>query len=241
MDALEDQGVTFRPGVHMRWGFHASSPEAVASIVNDPLHGFTVTLAGETGSLWGSGIYFARDASYSHHFAAKAFTLSATDAATGKVVKGAHQMLLCLVSMGMACLGGENVKVVLKVGTNLRSMLISNMIVRGDSVGLWKHGAHFCFLGVHAASGGSLQVQQRRRRSFKPRDFRRPRLVSSVSGLPDQVQVDSGVCTRLTDVIAIDNITKCMNGQTTTDSCPESFEDLSARDAHHDALMREIS
>lgn len=115
MGALEDQGVVFKPGVHMRWGFHATSPAAIESIVSDPLHGFTLTLAGETGSLWGPGVYFARDASYSHHFAAKGFVVSATDAASGKTIKGVHQMLLCLISVGLPCLGGANVKVALKV------------------------------------------------------------------------------------------------------------------------------
>ena len=43
-------------------------------------------------SLWGKGIYFARDASYSHGFA-------------GRDTKGRKQMLMCLVVTGVSCLG----------------------------------------------------------------------------------------------------------------------------------------
>merc|ERR1719188_1728673 len=60
---LEQQGLTFRPGLHTRWAFHGSS--AVDAIVRDPVAGFQPLLGGSRAStVWGPGTYFARDAKY---------------------------------------------------------------------------------------------------------------------------------------------------------------------------------
>lgn len=90
---LEAQGTAFVGGVHTRWLFHGSP--AIDSIISDPLEGFKITLAHTT--MWGAGIYFARDAQYpdDHGF-------------TGKPKEdGTKEMLLTLVVTGMSCLGDD--------------------------------------------------------------------------------------------------------------------------------------
>jgi len=92
--SLERQGSNFVNGVHTRWLFHGSN--AIDSIVSDPLSGFKVTLS--KTSMWGMGIYFARDAQYpdDHGF----FGEPRPD--------GTKDVLLCLVVTGMSVLGDES-------------------------------------------------------------------------------------------------------------------------------------
>jgi hypothetical protein len=99
--SIEDQGIAFEPGVHTRWAFHGT--DAVDSIINNPLSGFQPLASGSRlGSVWGSGTYFARDAKY---VVDGNFCQPATD--------GTHQMLMCLVMNGIACLGDPQHKGVL--------------------------------------------------------------------------------------------------------------------------------
>eukprot|EP00928_Gymnodinium_smaydae_P081969 TRINITY_DN6539_c0_g1_i4.p1 TRINITY_DN6539_c0_g1~~TRINITY_DN6539_c0_g1_i4.p1 ORF type:complete len:854 (-),score=130.85 TRINITY_DN6539_c0_g1_i4:147-2573(-) len=96
-DELEAQGVDFEPGVHTRWGFHGGSPEALDSIINDPLAGFQPLAAGTRGAtLWGSGTYFARDAKY----------VAEGGFCGPPAADGTRQMLMCLLMVGIPCLGG---------------------------------------------------------------------------------------------------------------------------------------
>jgi hypothetical protein len=91
--SLERQGTNFVNGVHTRWLFHGSS--AIDSIISDPLNGFKVTLS--KTSLWGIGIYLARDAQYpdDHGF----FGEPRPD--------GTKDLLLCLTTVGMSTVGDE--------------------------------------------------------------------------------------------------------------------------------------
>jgi Ca2+-binding EF-hand superfamily protein len=93
--SIEDQGLTFEPGVHTRWAFHGT--DQVESIVEDPMTGFQPLACGtRLGSLWGSGTYFARDA---HYVVDGNFCPPRKD--------GSRQMLLCLLMIGMPCLGDQ--------------------------------------------------------------------------------------------------------------------------------------
>lgn len=91
--SINDQGLTFEPGVHTCWAFHGSN--AIDSIVLNPIAGFQPLASGSRGSaVWGSGTYFARDAKY---VAEGGFCPQRAD--------GRFCMLLCLLSVGMPCLG----------------------------------------------------------------------------------------------------------------------------------------
>lgn len=94
--SIEDQGLTFEPGVHTRWAFHGT--DQIESIIEDPMMGFQPLACGtRLGSLWGSGTYFARDARY------------VVDGNFCPVQRdGTRQMLLCLLMTGMPCLGDPN-------------------------------------------------------------------------------------------------------------------------------------
>jgi len=99
--SIEEQGVTFEPGVHTRWAFHGT--DAIESIINNPLSGFQPLASGSRlGSVWGSGSYFARDAKY---VLDGNFCQAAGD--------GRRQMLMCLVMTGIPCLGDSEQKGVL--------------------------------------------------------------------------------------------------------------------------------
>lgn len=95
-DSLEEQSIDFEPGVHTLWAFHGASSEAIESIITNPVAGFQPLASGTRGStLWGSGVYFGRDAQY----VAKggSFCQPRED--------GTKQMLMCLLCVGMPCLG----------------------------------------------------------------------------------------------------------------------------------------
>lgn len=103
-DSLEEQGIDFEPGVHTMWGFHGANAEALESIVTNPVAGFQPLASGSKGaSLWGSGVYFGRDAQY----VAKggSFCQPRED--------GTRQMLMCLLTVGHPCLGDPGHKGVL--------------------------------------------------------------------------------------------------------------------------------
>lgn len=98
--SLQEQGVKFDPATHACWAFHGAGQEAVASIVNDPVAGFQPLVSGSRNSaVWGSGTYFARDAKY---VADGQFCPRAPD--------GTRCMLLCLLTLGMPCLGDPSHK-----------------------------------------------------------------------------------------------------------------------------------
>ncbi|OLQ11275.1 Poly [ADP-ribose] polymerase 10 [Symbiodinium microadriaticum] len=94
--SLEDQGVEFEPGTHTCWAFHGCNNEALESIVNNPVCGFQPLASGtRSTTLWGSGTYFARDAKY----VADGGFCGAPNA------DGTRRMLMCLLIMGISCLG----------------------------------------------------------------------------------------------------------------------------------------
>jgi hypothetical protein len=94
--SVEDQGITFEPGLHTRWTFHGTS--ALESIVNNPMAGFQPLLSGSRlGSVWGAGTYFARDAKY---------VVDTNLCAPGS--NGTRQMLMCLAMTGMPCHGSPD-------------------------------------------------------------------------------------------------------------------------------------
>lgn len=101
---LEDQGLDFEPGAHTCWAFHGAQPEAIDSIVSNPLAGFQPLASGMRNSnVWGSGTYFARDAKY-----------VADGGFCGQPgPDGSRKMLMCLLMSGMPCLGDPSHKGVL--------------------------------------------------------------------------------------------------------------------------------
>lgn len=102
--SLEDQGVEFEPGTHTCWAFHGCNNEALESIINNPLSGFQPLASGSRSTtLWGSGTYFARDAKY----VADGGFCGTPD------MNGSRRMLMCLLIMGMPCLGDPTHKGVL--------------------------------------------------------------------------------------------------------------------------------
>eukprot|EP00913_Durusdinium_trenchii_P013982 g13129.t1 len=101
--SLKQQGVDFDPSIHSCWTFHGADHDALMSIVRDPVVGFQPLISGSRNSpVWGSGTYFARDAKY---VADGQFCPRRSD--------GLRCMLLCLVTMGIPCLGDPQQKGVL--------------------------------------------------------------------------------------------------------------------------------
>lgn len=62
---LEEAGVKLPSASCMRWGFHGATHDAIESIVRDPISGFQGVMVDRT--VWGRGLYFARDAIYSYY------------------------------------------------------------------------------------------------------------------------------------------------------------------------------
>merc|ERR1719401_29521 len=94
--SIEDQGISFEPGLHTRWAFHGTSD--IESIVNNPMAGFQPLMSGaRLGSVWGAGTYFARDAKY-----------VVDSSLCPRAADGTCKMLMCLVMTGMSCLGSPD-------------------------------------------------------------------------------------------------------------------------------------
>jgi len=94
---LRGKGIEFQSGVHSRWLFHgASDAAALSKIVDNAVDGFAPGL-NERG-LWGKGIYFARDASYSAIFSSGC-----------RDEKSFKMMLLCQVEVGIPCVGEAHI------------------------------------------------------------------------------------------------------------------------------------
>ncbi|CAK0871419.1 unnamed protein product [Prorocentrum cordatum] len=101
--SLTEQGIEFEPGTHTCWAFHGAAPSAIESIC-DPVAGFQPLCAGTRNStLWGSGTYFARDAKY----------VAEGKFCGDKARDGSRQMLMCLLTIGVPCLGDPRYKGVL--------------------------------------------------------------------------------------------------------------------------------
>lgn len=101
--SLQQQGVEFEAGVHTCFAFHGADAEAFESIIRDPISGFQPLASGSrNASVWGCGTYFARDAKY---VADGQFCAPRPD--------GTRSMLLCLLTLGMPCLGDPQQKGVL--------------------------------------------------------------------------------------------------------------------------------
>jgi hypothetical protein len=99
---LRSTGVSLTGSVHTRWLFHGTHPDTLVRIVSDPVRGFTPLARKKDDSkitLWGEGIYFARDASYPDSFGFAEMAPNGTKA-----------VLLCLVMTGTSCLGGNDVQ-----------------------------------------------------------------------------------------------------------------------------------
>jgi hypothetical protein len=92
--SVQDQGLEFEPGVHTCWAFHGADVDAIDSIVNNPMAAFQPCASRVNSSLWGSGSYFARDGKY-----------VADGGFCGTASNGTRQMLMCLLTVGMPCLG----------------------------------------------------------------------------------------------------------------------------------------
>jgi len=98
---FQDEGIEFAPNVHSRWVFHGT--DAIDAIVTDPVTGFQPLVSGSRlGSLWGSGTYFARDAKY-----------VAESNFCPRLPDGTKKMLLCLITIGIPCLGDPEHKGIL--------------------------------------------------------------------------------------------------------------------------------
>ena len=92
----------YQAGVHVRWLFHGSTPEAIKDITEAKAGGFNACLSGVgVGDIWGKGIYFARDPHYPvyNNFCRP----SAAQSSGGEQL----QILCCLVACGPSCLGGD--------------------------------------------------------------------------------------------------------------------------------------
>jgi len=99
-DALQrsfaEQEIRFESGIHTCWAFHGADAPATESIITNPVAGFQPLASGSrNAALWGLGTYFARDANYvaDSHFCGA----PASD--------GSRQMLMCLLMIGMPCVG----------------------------------------------------------------------------------------------------------------------------------------
>eukprot|EP00439_Symbiodinium_sp_Y106_P072218 s750_g13.t1 len=93
--SLEDQGVEFEPGTHTCWAFHGCNNEALESIVNNPVCGFQPLASGPPGAFKGSN---------SQHNAVGIWDILRP----GRQVRGRRgllRMLMCLLIMGISCLG----------------------------------------------------------------------------------------------------------------------------------------
>mmetsp|Transcript_27382 Transcript_27382/g.63784 ORF Transcript_27382/g.63784 Transcript_27382/m.63784 type:complete len:251 (+) Transcript_27382:329-1081(+) len=94
--SFAEQGICCEPGVHTRWAFHGADAVATESIITNPVAGFQPLASGSrNAALWGSGTYFARDAIYvaDSHFCGR------------PAADGSRQMLMCLLMIGMPCMG----------------------------------------------------------------------------------------------------------------------------------------
>jgi len=114
---LVDAGIDYRGGAHSRWLFHgcgnpkapaADGTAALKSIIENPDRGFADGL--NTRSLFGFGSYFARDAAYpvNEHLCC------ASDE------NGVEMVLLCLVEVGLPCVGDEHMKNLPRVHPDVR-------------------------------------------------------------------------------------------------------------------------
>jgi len=99
-DSFERLKVSFQGGVHTRWLFHGTgSAEVVTKIVEDPTGVGFSPLATER-HLWGKGTYFARDAAYCKD-------IKVCDKCLDE--EGHMMIIMCLVVVGVPCLGQETV------------------------------------------------------------------------------------------------------------------------------------
>jgi poly [ADP-ribose] polymerase 10/14/15 len=80
-------------GLERRWLFHGTRSEAIPQIVKQ---GFNRAFAGRNAVVYGKGVYFARDASYSSHRA-----YSQPDST------GVQHLFMCRVAVGDWCQGVE--------------------------------------------------------------------------------------------------------------------------------------
>jgi hypothetical protein len=110
MTTLRGEGVAIAGGVHARWLFHGTDATTLELIVNNPTRGFTpharkINASGKDDklTLWGEGVYFARDAQYPNDFS---FAKMAA--------VGTKNVLLCLVVTGNSVLGGADQQLHLK-------------------------------------------------------------------------------------------------------------------------------
>merc|ERR1712022_11779 len=71
------------------WLFHGTDEETVPKIVQQ---GFNRSFCGKNATMYGKGVYFARDASYSSNY-------------TSPDAQGVHFMFLCRVVVGEYCQG----------------------------------------------------------------------------------------------------------------------------------------
>lgn len=92
--SLAEQHIQFEPSIHTCWAFHGAGSEAIESIVNSPEGFQPLTSGARNSSVWGSGTYLARDAKY---VADGQFCIPRRD--------GSRSTLLCLMTIGMPCLG----------------------------------------------------------------------------------------------------------------------------------------
>ena len=98
--ALENLNVEFEEGVHIQWLFHgAGSADVVDKIVSNPVNGFKPMVSFR--ALWGDGNYFARDVTYPVR---GGFCKDCKDS------EGNLMMVLCLVIVGVPCVGQAGMK-----------------------------------------------------------------------------------------------------------------------------------
>ena len=104
-------GINFQGGVHTRWLFHgAGNAEVVEAITDNPTNGFQPMATDR--ALWGQGSYFARDAAYPWRLN------NCCDTCIDE--EGNMMMMLCLVVVGLPCVGQEGLCVMPKVHEGLR-------------------------------------------------------------------------------------------------------------------------
>lgn len=100
---LVDAGAMLPAASSMRWGFHGAPHAAIHSIVTDPVSGFKAVMVDR--SIWGTGLYFARDACYSYYGTGKMKPPGFCTAEDGVI-----KMVLCLLATGLPCAADENMK-----------------------------------------------------------------------------------------------------------------------------------
>ena len=102
--------------------FHGTKKDSTQDIIHRKAAGFEPLASGvRTGSIWGNGVYFARDAAYSHKYCEE-------------LASGERQMLLNQVLVGLSTQGNPSINLYPKVrGASNQSLRYHSLVDRPQS------------------------------------------------------------------------------------------------------------